>query len=102
MYAIRREVADFIQSRDSRSIRGEKPLETEVDPENIFLTKGGSNAVEMILQCMLSDSNDSILVPIPQYPLYSALISVYGGHMQGYFLNEDYDSQEWSLDVQHI
>ena len=46
--------------------------------QNIFLTDGASVAVRMMLNAVIRDSRDAILVPIPQYPLYSAAIQIYG------------------------
>lgn len=46
--------------------------------QNIFLTDGASPAVRYILSAIIRDENDGILVPIPQYPLYSASIQLYG------------------------
>lgn len=34
------------------------------------------------------------MIPIPQYPLYSATITMYQGHQVGYYLDEDHD---WAL-----
>jgi len=36
------------------------------------------------------------MIPIPQYPLYSASIDMYGGKPVYYYLDE---SNEWSIDV---
>jgi aspartate/methionine/tyrosine aminotransferase len=46
--------------------------------QEIFLTDGASPAVRMCLHAILRDERDCILVPIPQYPLYSASIQLYG------------------------
>lgn len=46
--------------------------------QNIFLTDGASPAVRLGLNAIIRDGNDGILVPIPQYPLYSASIQLYG------------------------
>lgn len=46
--------------------------------QHIFLTDGASPAVRMGLNALIRDENDAILVPIPQYPLYSASIQLYG------------------------
>ncbi len=46
--------------------------------QNIFLTDGASVAVRMALNAMIRDARDGVLVPIPQYPLYSASIQLYG------------------------
>jgi aspartate/methionine/tyrosine aminotransferase len=29
------------------------------------------------------------MIPIPQYPLYSACITLFGGRLEGYYLDED-------------
>ena len=42
------------------------------------MTDGASVAVRMCLNAMIRSENDGILVPIPQYPLYSASIQLYG------------------------
>ena len=43
------------------------------DPANLFLTNGASQAVHFLMRLLLRDEHDAILVPIPQYPLVSAL-----------------------------
>ena len=40
-----------------------------------------------------------ILVPVPQYPLYSATISLLGGSLVPYYLDE---SENWGLDVNNL
>ena len=40
-----------------------------------------------------------VMIPIPQYPLYSASLAEYNMHQIGYFLNED---KNWSLDISEI
>ena len=42
------------------------------------MTDGASVAVRMVLNAMIRNESDGILVPIPQYPLYSASIKLYG------------------------
>jgi len=39
------------------------------------------------------------MIPIPQYPLYSASIDMYGGKPVYYYLDED---NEWSIDVSNL
>jgi aspartate/methionine/tyrosine aminotransferase len=46
------------------------------DPEQIFLTDGASSGVKMGLATLIRDENDGILTPVPQYPLYSATITL--------------------------
>lgn len=56
-------------------------------PDQIFLTEGASQGVHLILNSMITSPNDSVMIPIPQYPLYSAAISLYEGHACPYYLN---------------
>jgi DNA-binding transcriptional MocR family regulator len=46
--------------------------------QHIFVTDGASVSVRMCLNALIRDSSDGVLVPIPQYPLYSASITLYG------------------------
>lgn len=48
---------------------------------------GDSECVRMILRALIRGSNDGIMVPIPQYPLYSASITLFGGTLVGYYLD---------------
>lgn len=75
---IREAVAEFILERDHIG----------VDPDAIFLTDGASKGVQTILRLLLSGPGDGIMVPIPQYPLYSATITLYEGRMVPYYLDE--------------
>lgn len=40
-----------------------------------------------------------ILVPVPQYPLYSAAIALFGGSLVPYYLDE---TSNWGLDVNDL
>lgn len=79
-------VAKFIERRDG----------IPSDPTSIFLSDGATPAIQKTLQLLLGDKNDGILTPIPQYPLYSASISLLGGRQVGYYLKE---ARDWGLDV---
>ncbi|BDU68643.1 aminotransferase AlaT [Geothrix oryzae] len=81
---IREAVAEFILERDHIG----------VDPDAIFLTDGASKGVQTILRLLLSGPQDGIMVPIPQYPLYSATITLYEGRMVPYYLDE---ANGWKL-----
>lgn len=80
-------MADFITARD-----GGAPAHAS----DVFLTDGASPAVQMLIRALLRGPDDAIMIPIPQYPLYSASIALYGGAQQGYFLKE---GAGWGLDV---
>lgn len=77
--SIRQNVADFITRRDGF------PSLTE----DIFLTNGASSGIALLLQVMLGRPEDAMLVPIPQYPIYSALTELADGKTSGYYLDED-------------
>ena len=67
--------------------------------EDIFLTDGASQAVQTSMKLLLSNENDGMMIPIPQYPLYSAGICLNGGTQVNYYLEED---QEWAMNVTHL
>ena len=80
---IRERVASFIARRDGYP----------ADSEMIFLTAGASAGVSQIMNVALSPG-DGVLVPIPQYPLYTATLSALSCHPVPYQLQE---SSGWSL-----
>lgn len=86
---IREAVAAFIHERDG----------IHTDPDNIYLTDGASKGVQAALRLLLSGPQDGIMVPIPQYPLYSATITLYEGKQVNYYLDEHND---WKLSRQML
>lgn len=87
--AVRQSVADFIEKRDGYPAR----------PSDIFLTGGASAAVLYLIQLLASGPESGFLIPIPQYPLYTALIALNNAVPIGYYLDEDHD---WSTDPKQI
>ena len=69
------------------------------DPNSIFITDGASPGVHMCMKVLLRDEKDAILTPIPQYPLYSATLTLYGGSLAPYYLEED---KGWGLSVKSL
>jgi len=86
---IRQEICNFIEG-----ITGAKS-----SPNNIFMSNGASECVRMCLETMIRSPQDGIMCPIPQYPLYSAAIALYGGTLVPYYLDE---KTGWSLDVNEL
>lgn len=86
---LRQTISDFIERRDGHPS----------DPDNIFMTDGASPAVHMAINTLIRDRNDGILVPIPQYPLYSACIALYGGTLVPYYLDE---ANDWALNTSEV
>lgn len=87
---IRKEVARFIAERDGTP---------EPRLEELFLTDGASVGVKYALTALLRDEHDAILTPIPQYPLYSAIIQAQGGQLLPYYLRE---AEGWTPDYAAI
>jgi aspartate/methionine/tyrosine aminotransferase len=81
---VREAVAAFIRERDG----------IPADPETIFLTDGASKGVQTVLRLLVATERDGILIPIPQYPLYSATIALLEAHQVGYYLDE---AKDWGL-----
>ena len=75
---IRQAIADFIHTRDGIA----------ADKDRIILTDGASKGAQAVLTALLKEKNDGFMIPIPQYPLYSASLTLYGGKGIGYFLDE--------------
>ncbi len=77
---VRDAVAAFIKNRDG----------IESDPDSIYLTDGASKGVQAALRMLIAGTNDGIMVPVPQYPLYSATITMFEGRLVGYYLDEEH------------
>ena len=69
------------------------------DPANIFLTGGASVGVSLMINMLISSPKAGILIPIPQYPLYTASLAQHQGIPIPYHLDE---SSEWSTSVSDI
>eukprot|EP00128_Syssomonas_multiformis_P001529 Colp12_sorted_trinity150504_noHs@30806 len=87
--SIRKTVAKFIEERDGYS----------ADPESIFLSNGASSSVQTILQTLISGPQVGVMIPIPQYPLYSATLTLLNGTAVYYYLEED---NAWGLSVAEL
>jgi hypothetical protein len=71
---VREAVARFLLKRDGFSS----------DPENIFLTDGASPAIKSAISMLVKTPQDGVMLPNPQYPLYSATMDEVNAH---FFLN---------------
>ena len=67
--------------------------------DDLYLTEGASGAVKNILQIMIRNEKDAILIPYPQYPLYSAAIALLGGTVVPYYPDEN---KGWQIDPAHL
>jgi alanine transaminase len=86
---IRQSVAKFIEKRDGYPS----------NPSHIFLTGGASAGVSLLINALISSPECGILIPIPQYPLYTASLAQHQGLPIPYYLDE---SNGWSTSVASI
>jgi alanine-synthesizing transaminase len=80
-----------VQHYQQRGIEG-------VDVDDIWLGNGVSELITMALQAML-DNGDEVLVPAPDYPLWTASTCLAGGTPVHYLCDE---SAGWLPDLDHL
>ncbi|GGM51437.1 pyridoxal phosphate-dependent aminotransferase [Dactylosporangium sucinum] len=69
-----------------------------VDIEDVYLGNGVSELIVMALQALL-DNGDEVLIPSPDYPLWTASVSLCGGRAVHYVCDE---SNDWLPDPDDI
>jgi alanine-synthesizing transaminase len=84
----RQAVAQFF---DRRGVAG-------ISPDDVYLGNGVSELIVMALQALL-DPGDEVLVPSPDYPLWTGAINLCGGRAVHYRCDEQAD---WQPDVAHV
>jgi alanine-synthesizing transaminase len=88
IYEARTAVMNYYQSRGLR----------EVSVEDIFIGNGVSELISMVLQAFVDDGNE-ILVPAPDYPLWTGAVTLAGGTAVHYRCDEDND---WNPDLADV
>ncbi|MBM9459946.1 pyridoxal phosphate-dependent aminotransferase [Nocardioides sp. zg-536] len=88
IYSARTAVAQYYQSRGLR----------ECDVEDVFIGNGVSELISMVLQAFVDDGNE-ILVPAPDYPLWTGAVSLSGGVPVHYRCDEE---NGWMPDLADI
>ncbi|MDO3385420.1 pyridoxal phosphate-dependent aminotransferase [Gilvimarinus sp. SDUM040013] len=69
-----------------------------VDIDDIFLGNGVSELIVMTMQALLNN-NDEMLIPSPDYPLWTAAVNLAGGKAVHYLCDEQSD---WFPDIDDI
>jgi alanine-synthesizing transaminase len=69
-----------------------------VTPDRTFLTAGTSEGIELALGALL-DEDSEVLVPLPTYPLYTAVIAKLGARALFYRTDPD---RGWMPDLDHL
>ena len=68
---------------------------SNLDIDNIIIGNGVSELIVMTMQALLNDG-DEMLIPAPDYPLWTAAVNLSGGRAVHYLCNEDND---WAPDL---
>lgn len=68
------------------------------DPDDVWLGNGVSELIQIALQALLNDG-DEVLVPAPDYPLWTASTTLAGGRAVHYLCDE---SEGWEPDLEDI
>lgn len=86
---VRDQIAAFIERRDG----------FPADPEAIELHTGASEGVKRVIQALIAKEEDVVMIPKPQYPLYSAALTMFGGKAQYYECAEELD---WTVTEEEL
>ncbi len=88
LYSARKAIVQYYQSKDIRS----------VTVNNVYIGNGVSELITMAMQALLNDG-DEVLIPMPDYPLWTAAATLAGGKAVHYLCDEQAD---WFPDVEDI
>ena len=80
------------------AIRGEAERKGIKDIQDIFVTSGVSECVDICLAALLNEG-ETVLTPSPEYPLYSAVLSKLEAPLCPYDLDEE---NGWAPDIAEI
>lgn len=69
-----------------------------IDIENVFMGNGVSELILMSMEALLNPG-DEVLVPSPDYPLWSAAVTIAGGKPKHYNCNS---IDAWQPDIEHM
>lgn len=88
LYYARKAVMQYCQQKNIANV--------EID--DIFLGNGVSELIVMAMQALLND-DDEMLIPAPDYPLWTAAVALAGGKPVHYLCDEDND---WQPDLKDM
>lgn len=88
MFAPRKAVVHYSQSKNLRG----------VTMDDVYIGNGVSELIVMAMSALLNDT-DQVLVPAPDYPLWTAAVSLSGGTPVHYLCDE---SADWMPDIDDI
>lgn len=88
LYSARKAIVQYYQSKDIRS----------ATVNDVYIGNGVSELITMAMQALLNDG-DEVLIPMPDYPLWTAAATLAGGKAVHYLCDEQAD---WFPDVEDI
>lgn len=71
----------------------------EVSPENIIITQGISEGIQMLIASIIENNDDELLVPGPAYPPYISYVKFFDGKPVTYKTSED---NAWQPDIDDL
>ena len=69
-----------------------------ISPDRVILTSGTSEGIELALSVIV-DRNDEVLVPVPTYPFYTAVLTKLGARAVYYRTDA---ARGWEPDLEHL
>ena len=89
IFSARKAILQYYQS---------KGLLSAVDVRDVYLGNGVSELIVMTMQALMNDG-DEVLIPMPDYPLWTAAANLAGGTAVHYRCNEE---DNWHPDIEDI
>lgn len=89
IFSARKAILQYYQS---------KGLLSAVDVRDVYLGNGVSELIVMTMQALMNDG-DEVLIPMPDYPLWTAAANLAGGTAVHYRCNE---ADNWHPDIEDI
>lgn len=86
------------QARAAVAKRLNEEGHTRVTPDDVVLTAGASEAIDLTLTSLL-EPGDEVLLPSPGYPLYNAIAARLSAKVLSYQLDE---SRGWAIDTDEL
>ncbi|XP_075978821.1 alanine aminotransferase 1-like [Anticarsia gemmatalis] len=89
---IRSRIAQYLQKRDG----------VPASPDDIYLGSGASDVIKAVLNMFVKEVDGkppAVMLPIPQYPMFSSMLTELGMRRTDYYLDEEHD---WALSVEEL
>lgn len=88
LYSARKAIVQYYQSKGLLNI----------GVNDVYIGNGVSELITMSMQALLNDG-DEVLIPMPDYPLWTAAVTLSGGKAVHYLCDEE---QNWFPDIEDI